>query len=202
MADTDNVDQEVRRALTAGDAEKAVTVLLVAYGHELLGYLCATMPDTQRAREAYALLAEDLWRGLPNFQWRCSARAWAFTLCRHARTRTLLQEQRMLKRNRGLSAVPAVQAAVDDTRTPTPPHLQSELKQRMRELREKLPEDEQALLMLRVDRALSWRDLVFVLDEPHEDSPEGEKRAAARLRQRFQTVKAKLKGLAHAEGLL
>jgi RNA polymerase sigma-70 factor (ECF subfamily) len=78
------------------------------------------------------------------------------------------------------------------------------VKNRIAELRDSLEEEDRALLLLRVDRGLSWTDLVHVLHEGSEAPLEGEaiKREAARLRKRFQIVKDRLREMARKEGLL
>ena len=81
--------------------------------------------------------------------------------------------------------------------------MRSETKQRLRALREGLPEAEQTLLILRVDRGLGWREIAQIMAGP-DAGREDEllERAAARMRKQFQQVKAKLRALAQAEGLL
>jgi RNA polymerase sigma-70 factor (ECF subfamily) len=86
-------------------------------------------------------------------------------------------------------------------RTNTHLYLKTEVKSRMRELRERLGEEDQALLVLRVDRKLSWKDLAVALSEPDADARELE-RKATNLRQRFQQVKQRLRSLAVEDGLL
>lgn len=74
-------------------------------------------------------------------------------------------------------------------------------------MREKLPADDQALLVLRVDRKMAWRDLAIVMstggylpaDSIDEDALA---RETARLRKRFERVKSELKRLAKEAGLL
>jgi hypothetical protein len=59
------------------------------------------------------------------------------------------------------------------------------------------------LLILHVDRALPWREIAMIVHEQSE-SLDGEAldRECARLRRRFERVKAELKALAEREGLL
>ena len=88
-------------------------------------------------------------------------------------------------------------------RSETATYLRTEVKDRVAALRERLTADERMLLSLRVDRELDWNDLVRVLHdggEPLED--EALRREAAKMRKRFQSLKAKLGELARREGLL
>jgi RNA polymerase sigma-70 factor (ECF subfamily) len=192
------VDEGIQVAITRGDHEDAVTLLLQQYGPQLLGYLTALSTPTQ-AREIYSLLAEDLWRGLPSFEWRCTLRAWVYTLARNARSRYFLAEKRR-GAHEDIAPPEWLRELAMRTRSPTPLHLRSEVKDAMRALRAKLTEEEQTLLMLRVDRGLSWQELAVVLDELRAN--EAVTSAAARLRQRFQALKDKLRELARAEGLI
>jgi RNA polymerase sigma-70 factor (ECF subfamily) len=191
-------DEEIRAALDRGDDEGALTLLLHEYGPQLLGYL-TVMSTPTKAREIYCLLAEDLWRGLPKFEWRCSLRAWVYTLARNARARHLLAEKRRDAREE-IAPPEWLRELASRTRSPTPLHRQVEVKDAMRLLRQRLDERDQTLLMLRVDRDLSWQELAVVLGE-HRPG-ESIETAAARLRQRFQSLKEKLRELARTEGLI
>ena len=70
-------------------------------------------------------------------------------------------------------------------------------------LREELPEEDRALLVLRVDRGLEWADLARVFlagdDTP---TPDVLKRESARLRKRFQLIKERLLAMGRERGLL
>ena len=63
------------------------------------------------------------------------------------------------------------------------------MKSRFAELRDALPDDDRELLVLRVDKALSFDEIVRVTSEPGiELAPADLKRESARLRKRFQLV--------------
>jgi RNA polymerase sigma-70 factor (ECF subfamily) len=62
--------------------------------------------------------------------------------------------------------------------------------------RARLSPEERALLVLRLDRDLAWREVATVL------SADGEPVDEAALRKRFERLKAKLAQLAREEGLL
>jgi hypothetical protein len=86
-------------------------------------------------------------------------------------------------------------------RTTTLPHLRTDVKDKMRALRERLDDEEQIILVLHVDKAMGFRDVAHVL---HGDVLDEAMlpREAARLRKRFQGVKEKLRAWAEAEGML
>src|SRR5262249_22813560 len=67
--------------------ERATTLALESYGPELVGWLCASMPESD-AHDAFGMLAEELWKSLPDFDGRCSVRTWCYMLARAARFRT------------------------------------------------------------------------------------------------------------------
>ena len=74
--------------------------------------------------------------------------------------------------------------------------------ERVAELRESLEPDDQTLLILRVNRALSWKDVAMVLEAIPPDDEAGLDRGAARVRQRFQAIKKRVRELAKRHGLL
>ena len=189
-------EENVRRLCAAGDIDQATTVALRVYGREVMGFLCAFHKNEAGASDAFSVFAEDLWRSMPAFAWACSLRTWAYMLARRASLRTIRQR----KGGDGALASSAISQIVQEVRSETISYLRTEKKTRLRALREKLSEQDQVLLVLRVDRGLAWEELARVLstDEPDE---EGLKREAARLRKRFQLVKEKLKTLAQSEGL-
>jgi hypothetical protein len=73
----------------------------------------------------------------------------------------------------------------------------------MRELRERLSQDDQMLLILRVDRSMDFRELVVAMSEEHTPIEDAAiDREAARLRKRFERIKDRLRAMAKDEGLL
>jgi len=192
----------VRRHCDARNYGAAATALLEAYGPSILGFLGSRVASRAAADEVFSMFCEDLWRGLPDFEWRCSARAWAYALARHAAIRFNKSADRKLAQAVPLSDAPEVFAAADRVRSTTRPHLRSEVKGHFRALRERLPEQEQTILVLRVDRGLTWNEIAQVLGGPHPLPRDELRTAAARARKRLQQVKAKLRQWAVDEGIL
>ncbi len=63
--------------------------------------------------------------------------------------------------------------------------------------------DDQTLLMLRIDRGLSWRDLALAISsEEGASSDEAISINAARLRKRFEQIKQRLRELAVQQGVI
>ena len=193
-------EHDLRRAWEDGDLPAVTTLAIERYGPEILGVLAVQLRSTADAADAFSLFAEDLWRGLPGFQWRCSLRAWAHRIARNAAVRWATAGARSPERN-----IPMEQAGVfelaEQVRSTTLVHLRTDVKSEVRRLREELPQAEQMLLILRVDRDLEWHEIASALAE--QDLAEDElKREAARLRKRFQLVTEKLRGLARERGIL
>src|SRR6185503_16434236 len=81
-------------------------------------------------------------------------------------------------------------------------HLKTDVKNRMQELRRRLPHEDQQLLILRVNRELPWTEIAMVLGDDGLVATDGElQREASRLRKRFQLDKDRLRDLARREGL-
>jgi RNA polymerase sigma-70 factor (ECF subfamily) len=196
----EQIEQPIRDACSAGEHERAATLAIEAYGREVLGFLVARL-DEQRGNEVFSDVLEDLWRGLPGFAWRSSLRSWLYTLARHAISRHLRGKSR--RREAPLDTSAALSAVVERVRTDTAAYMRTPVKNRFRELRARLAEDEQTLLILRIDRNLSWRELASVMAEGEGPASDQDlDKVAARLRQRFQTAKDRLRKLAEDEGLL
>ena len=149
------------------------------------------------------MFTEDLWTGLPGFQWRCSMRGFCYTIARNAANRYKVAPANRGDRNVGLTQASHLSQLVDQVRSRTVAYLRTEVKSKMRSLREQLPDDDQTLLILRVDRNLPWRELSMIMTEGGETLPDDElDRISARMRKRFQLAKERLKDLARAEGLI
>jgi RNA polymerase sigma-70 factor (ECF subfamily) len=104
-----------------------------------------------------------------------------------------------------LSAVRELSALEQKIRSETVSYLRTQRKTRIAALRDSLPAEDQALLVLRVDRQLAWIDLARVMRSEDDGPPPGEavlKREAARLRKRFQLIKDKLYQLGRQQGLI
>ncbi len=182
--------------------QEATTLILERYGQELAAYVNAICAGSG-SDEAYSDFALELWKSLPGFEWRCSARGFAFMLARRAAHRRQRVERVARAQGQRWEMERWLYDAVARTRTPTPHHQRSEVKSKMRALRAHLSEEERSLLILRVDRELPFSDLAEVLGAPEElAEPAGRQRVEARLRKRFQTVKEKLRRLAEDNGLL
>jgi len=127
-------------------------------------------------------------------------RGWLYTLARNAASRYVTNPHNRPERNLSVSAHTSVSALIQQARSPTQAHQRTETKDRVRALRQQLSIEDQTLLILHVDRGLSWRELAVVMHEHGEQlDDEALTREASRLRKRFERLKSEL---ALAEGLI
>jgi len=197
------LEQRIHAAHDSGHRQDAATLLLEGYGREILGFLIARVRDREAAHEIFSRFSEDLWSGLPGFRWQCSARVWSYTLARHAASHYGREAQRRRGRQVPLSHAGPISQVADRVRTATLQSAGTEARNRIVRLRERLPADDQTLLILRINRQLTWTEIAQVMFHEGETvSPEVLEREAIRLRKRYQSAKDKLRKLALAEGVL
>jgi RNA polymerase sigma-70 factor (ECF subfamily) len=192
------LEERIRSLIEARDLRAAATATIEGYGPEVLGFLVTLLRDEHDAAEVFSQTCEDLWAGLPGFKGRSSMRTWLYVLARHAAARHRRSPHRRPGRNVAVSQVTGI---AQDVRSRTMPHLRTDVKDRFAAIRDALPEEDRALLVLRVDRSMSWNDIARVLS-PGEDSDEALTRAAARFRKRFQLVKDEIRARAREAGLI
>jgi RNA polymerase sigma-70 factor (ECF subfamily) len=195
-------DADVHALCEAGDLDRAATEALRRYGGEILGFLLAlSRGDEDSAGDVFSVFSEQLWLGLRGFAWACSLRTWAYAVARNAFLAYHRAARRRAQRAVSLSGCPAVAEMAARVRTETLSCLRTERRRELDRLREELSEEDQTLLILRVDRDLPWLDLarIFLGDEA---SPDQLQREAARLRKRFQLIKRRLLELVRKRGLL
>ena len=182
----------------AGEYGAAATAVLDLYGSAIYSFIAGLLRQPSRADDVFSDFSEHLWRGLPTFEWRCSIRAWVFTLARNATLSHLRREDHRRKRNLSLSKAEHIAYKL---RTDTAPHLKTEQKDRVRALRKRLTEEEETILILRVDKKLPWCEVARVLIGTDEDVDVLRTRTS-RVRKRFQLIKRKLRKWAMEDGLL
>ncbi|MDX2091266.1 MAG: sigma-70 family RNA polymerase sigma factor [Kofleriaceae bacterium] len=194
---SEDVEREIRSRCDGGDHNGALTAAIVAYGDEVYSFLVARHRDDDVAADVFSQTTMDLVKSLPTFAWRCSMRTWFYRLARSAAVR---YERAPGNRRDRREALSQVSEAVQQVRSRTQVHLRTEMKDGMRRLREQLDEQDQLLLMLRIDRDLGWNEIAEIVED--NDDPAVISRASARLRQQFAKLKTRLRELAVAEGLI
>jgi len=187
------LERRIRECLDARDLAAAATEALKGYGAEILGYLVSIVRDESAASDVFGEFCEDLWRGIAGFRGHSSFRTWAYKLAWNAAR--MHQRDPFRRRVRRL-ATSEYSRLADRLRASSLRHSSAAAADRLTKLRESLKPDEQTLLILRVDRCLSWNEIAQVLSEG-EDAPPG----VAALRKRFERLKERLLRLAAEEGL-
>lgn len=199
---TNDAERKIRAAFDAQRLEAAASATLEAYGDQIFSFIAARLRSHSAAQDTFSVFVEDLWVGLPSFSWRCSMRTWCYTLARNAATRVASAPARRRDRNIPLSRPSIVPYLAEATRTATRAYQQTVVKDRFRALREQLDPEDQMLLVLRVDREMSWADLALTMLGDVDAREDAIAREAARLRKAFERLKDQLKRLAEREGLL
>jgi RNA polymerase sigma-70 factor (ECF subfamily) len=192
----DELERTLRAACARGDFRAAATLVVERYGPEIVGFLVAVLRDKQVAGDVFSQFCEDLWSGLPAFRGQAAFRTWAYTLARNAAHR--YRRDPLRRRGVALSDCAEIAAMEQHVRTTTLTYLRSEVKDRVSRLRDALDPDDQMLLILRVDRGLSWNEMAEVMLEPSADADELARKSAS-LRKRFERIKGRLRTLAQAD---
>jgi RNA polymerase sigma-70 factor (ECF subfamily) len=191
------LEVRIRDLRASGDLRAAAATAVSGYGPEVLGFLDTVLRDHEAAREVFSQACDDLWRGLPSFEGRSSMRTWFYVLARHAASR----RRRVFRRERRCGPLSEVaDGLAAHSRAATPWYLGTTARRGVRAIRDALPDSDRALLVLRVDRQLSWLDIALIF-APKVDGT-AHTRVAARLRKRFQSIKADIRERALRDGLV
>jgi RNA polymerase sigma-70 factor (ECF subfamily) len=195
----DDIEARLAALTRQNDLGAAATEALDAYGSEVFAYLVNVMGSQSDASEVFSQVAEDLWRGLPKFGFRCSMRTWLYVLARHATARFRRTPWNRAGRRAGEEQLEAV---VAHTRTLTKPWLKTDVKDRWQSLRESLAHEDHSLLVLRVDRRLEWKEIARITLGDESPARAELTRESDRLKKRFQLLKDDLRRRARADGLI
>lgn len=186
------LEAQIREHLAATRLAEAASVIVRGYGPQLLGWLRATL-GKDGADDAFGVFCESLWKQLPGYRGEAAALTWAYHLAFGAARRVIDDPQR--RRGQRLSTG-ELEALAQEVRSTTAIHLRQSTSDALARLRAHLDFEEQTLLVLRVDRDLAWPEIAAIMAQ--EGSPVTE----PTLRKRFERLKAKIKQLAIADGLL
>lgn len=200
---SDRTEQAIRAAFDRGAHDQAATLAIELYGHEVYSFVGSQLREPYASSDAFSDFSELFWRTLPRFEWRCSLRTWMYLLARRALSRERRDARKRKQHETGLTKPSILPEAVQRVRTQTAAHFQTAVKDRFQNLRAELSEEDQIVLVLRVDRGLSWAELAEVMlasDTP--PAPAQLTTEAARLRKRFQLAKAQLRKRAEETGLV
>jgi RNA polymerase sigma-70 factor (ECF subfamily) len=189
----EDLERVLAAQLAAGELDRAVTTALEVLGPQILGYLAATLRDDDAAYDVFGQFSEEMWKSIRTFRADSSFKTWAYKIVMHSISR--YRRDGFRRRGQPLDSA-AISAIAADVRSRTPRFQQTEVKDRITRLRDSLDPDEQTLLFLRIDQALSWDDVAEVMSE------QGVAVEVAALRKRFERAKHKLRQLAEADGIL
>lgn len=191
MADPE-LEARLTALLAAGDHGAVATAIVREYGPGILGYLAATLRDDEAARDAFSEAAEELWKSLPRFAGKSTLKTWAYSIAYHC----VLRQRRAHARRRSrplrdseYSKLAASVASLSKSFSRTAAERKLDV------LRAGLTDEEHTLLVLKLDRGMSWPEIGEVLGA---ETPA----AQAALRKRFQRLKDRLRERAEREGLI
>lgn len=183
-------ESDIRGAWDEGAFDRAATVALERYGRELLGFMHAMARPPLDADELFSETCERLWKKLPEFRWESSIRTWAYVIARNL-LRSGIRTARGPRGRVNAILSSEISDVVAQVRSSTPAHIRTRAKDRLREIREALDPDDQTLLILRVDRNMSWKEIAQVVAEEGDDRSTTQRAAA--LRKRFERLKERLR---------
>jgi len=180
----DALANRVRGHLEANDSSRAVAEVVEQLGPELLGYLHAVLPSPDDADDIFGQYCERLVVGIERFRGDSSLRTWSYRIVRNLIIDAARSRQRSPVR-RALTA--EIVGVADRVRSQTATHLRSVVKDRFSQMRAALPEEERTLLVLRIDRQLSWKEVATIMLDDTDTA------SVARLRRRFTRLVARLR---------
>jgi RNA polymerase sigma-70 factor (ECF subfamily) len=187
-ADVAKFDAEVRELVLAGRERQAADRLLSRLSRELRPFLHRLLGDVCLADEALSATCERLWRGLPTFRWECSLRSWSYIIarreanrCRSRHVRAGVQQTTLSKADEVAMRATSNSGGVSTTR-----------RDQLEVLRASLSDEDRDLLVLRVERGLSWKEIATAFLEEDKAETETVVREAARLRQRFRAIRLRV----------
>jgi RNA polymerase sigma-70 factor (ECF subfamily) len=187
------LEERILAAHGRGAHEEAATEAIRGYGPQILGYLTRALGSPDDAADAFSLFSERLWKGIASFEGRSSVRVWAYRVAWTAALRVADDGYRR-RRERLRTSMASRIAAEVVTRTLADDRARADAG--LERLRSGLEPAERALLVLRLDQRLSWREVAEVMRADGDEVDEGA------LRKRFERLKEKLGRLAKREGLL
>jgi RNA polymerase sigma-70 factor (ECF subfamily) len=195
------LERRIRRHHERSELKEAATAAIEGFGPEILGFLVAVVRDKALAGEVFAQFCEELWSRLAAFHWKASFRPWLYGLAWIAWQR--LRREPHFRKTISLPEEPEITAAEERVRTVELARSESALDEGVARLRQSLDPEDQALLILRVDRRMSWEEIATVMISSEEASDVAAlDRKAAFVQERFSLVTTNLKQLAREKQLI
>lgn len=185
-------EERIASALGRANVDRAATEAIRAYGPEILRYALSLCRDRADAADVFAEFAARLWKALPAFRGATTVRAFAYRIVRNAAADFYSDGYR---RRRATLSSGMVSRLAQSVATSSKAALERDAA-RLAKIRSLFTEEEETLLLLRIDRGLSWEEVADVL------TADGRAPTAAALRKRFERLKAKIADQARKAGLL
>src|SRR5262249_34011255 len=149
-----DVENAIAESLARGAHDEAAERAIRGYGAEILGYLIRILGSRGDAADAFSFFAEQLWKGLPGVAGPSPLRVGAFQIA--WRSALGVRSEAWGRRRERLQTSMASRIA-GEVLSRTPESREQESAELAR-LRAALDPEEQSLLVLRLDRDLSWRE--------------------------------------------
>jgi RNA polymerase sigma-70 factor, ECF subfamily len=184
-----SVSERILVLVAAGATAEAATEAIRGFGPPVLRYVRTMLPNEADANDAFSIWAESLWSALPHFRGESSLRTWSLRIAHHAVCAILDQGWR--RRVRPFATGEASRLA-KTLRTATAVYRDRQ-RRKLDAAITRLSPDEQTLLALRIDQALSWEEIAEVL------SAQGTRLEPKTLAKRYERLKRQLATLVHAD---
>lgn len=199
--DPTSLERRIQRHHQRGELKEAATAAIEGFGPEIFGFLVAVARDKALAGEVFAQFSEELWNRLAGFRWKASFRTWLYRLAWMAWQR--LRREPHFRKTISLAEEPDIADDERRVRTVELPRDESPLDEAVARLRQSLDPEDQALLILRVDRGMPWKEIAAVMNGGEEAPDEAElARKAAIVQDRFSQLTENLKRLARENKLI
>ena len=173
------LERTIARQLADARLDLAAASIVRGYGPQILGYLRALRPRDADADAVFAVFCAELWSALPAFPSGHDARIWSY--------------QRAWTALRSTSSPAAPDSLLHEARAVKATALTPEAAQHLMALRAELDDEEQTLLVLRLDRDLEWPEIARVV--------ENNSASQTPLRKRYEVLVERIRKLAKERGL-
>ena len=135
-----------------------------AHGEELLGYLCRVLHSEDTGREVFAALCEAIVSGIARYRGEASLRAYVYGVAWNLIRRHRRRASTRRKRETQVDTMSPFSAPPEHTRTPL--WQRTSARDRLSLARAQLSDEELTLLVLRVDRRMSWDEVASIIEVP------------------------------------
>jgi RNA polymerase sigma-70 factor (ECF subfamily) len=178
------LDGEVQRLVFADRVREAADLLISRLSPEIRPFLYRLLGDVVLAEEAHSATCERLWRGLSGFRWTCSLRSWSYIIARREASRCRAHYLKAAAAQTTLSAAENLPAHTHPTG-----RLSTTKANVLEDVQAALSDEDRDLLVLRIERGLAWKEIALAFLAEDSPDPEVIAREAARLRQRFRSIR-------------